>query len=293
VSTRVVDAYLDELLVDLDAIEHPAEQAVAEVPAATAVPLADAEPASASASATVAEPEPEPASAPLADPAAAEPAATALAAGAPATSEPVATGNATSVTACAATPMPEPSPAAPPPAPVPAPMPSAPAAVAHVAPLSIPRPAPVVHDAGGDAIPRQRAATTSRWLRVGIGTDYYAFELLRVQEVVRVAPIVAMRGAAPSVRGVMNLRGRIVPVFDLGRWLGGADVVTTEHSRIVVVEREDELIGVLVTRVEDVATLGREHIEPPLIGSDAGAIVGIARVGRSPTVLLDANALFD
>ena len=139
---------------------------------------------------------------------------------------------------------------------------------------------------------RPRAAASSRWLRVGIGTDHYAFELLRVQEVVRVAPIVAMRGAASAVLGVMNLRGRIVPVFDLGLWLGGVGVVTTEHSRIVVVERDDELIGVLVTVVENVATLSREHVEPPLLGSDAGATVGIARIGNQPTVLLDANALF-
>lgn len=235
---HVVDAYLDELLVDLDAMEQAGGAAPVAMPAAAVT--------------AVATPEPAPA-APVASP-------------------------------------------APPPAPEPVPMSFAPTptATVPVAPVPVPvlRPVPVPHD-GHDATPRPRAAATSRWLRVGIGTDHYAFELLRVQEVVRIAPIVAMRGAAPSVLGVMNLRGRIVPVFDLGRWLGSADVVTTEHSRIVVVEREDELIGVLVTRVEDVATLGREHIEPPLIGSDAGAIVGIARVGRSPTVLLDANALFD
>ncbi len=142
--------------------------------------------------------------------------------------------------------------------------------------------------------PSTRAvASSSRWLRVGIGGDHYAFELLRVQEVVRVAPIVAMRGATAAVLGVMNLRGRIVPVFDLGLWLGSPAVIADEHSRIVVVERSDELIGVLVTAVEDVATLGREHIEPPLAGNAPGAIVGIARVGHTPTVLLDANALFD
>src|SRR3546814_19397606 len=98
-----------------------------------------------------------------------------------------------------------------------------------------------------------------------------------------------MRGAASAVLGVMNLRGRIVPVFDLGLWLGGVSVVTTEHSRIVVVERDDELIGVLVTVVENVATLSREHVEPPLLGSAAGATDGIARTGNQPTVLLDAH----
>lgn len=147
-----------------------------------------------------------------------------------------------------------------------------------------------------EASHRPAAPPTQRWLRVALGRDHYAFELLRVQEVVRMAPIVAMRGADHAVLGVMNLRGRIVPVFDLGRWLGGADVQIGERARIVVVERDDELIGVLVADVEDVASLGREHIEPPLpgrAGALADVIVGIARVGQVPTVLLDANALFE
>lgn len=143
-----------------------------------------------------------------------------------------------------------------------------------------------------DAVPRT-ISTNSRWLRMGIGADRYAFELLRVQEVVRTVPILAMRGANVAVLGVMNLRGRIVPVFDLGHWLGTAGVTADERARIVVVERDDELIGVLVSSVEDVVTLGREHIEPPLANGHPGATLGIARTGNAPTVLLDANALFD
>lgn len=134
--------------------------------------------------------------------------------------------------------------------------------------------------------------TTHRWLRVAVGQDSYAVELLRVQEVGRTVPIVAMRGAAPSVLGAMNLRGRIVPVFDLGLWLGTAAVAPDERARIVVVERDNELIGALVSAVDDVVTLGPERIEPPLMASPSRAIVGVARVTAKPTVLLDANALF-
>ncbi len=134
--------------------------------------------------------------------------------------------------------------------------------------------------------------TTHRWLRVAVGEDSYAIELLRVQEVGRTAPIVAMRGAAPSVLGAMNLRGRIVPVFDLGLWLGTGRVTPDERARIVVVERDNELIGALVSAVDDVVTLGPDRIEPPLMASPSRAIVGVARVVAKPTVLLDANALF-
>lgn len=142
------------------------------------------------------------------------------------------------------------------------------------------------------AQPTVTLAAPNRWLRVTVCSDSYALELLCVQEVVRLVPIVAMRGATRAVLGVMNLRGRIVPVLDLGLWLGTACVQPDERSRIVVVERNDELIGLLVGTVEDVVTLARERIEPPLPGSDPGPIVGVARVGPRPTVLFDANALY-
>lgn len=156
-------------------------------------------------------------------------------------------------------------------------------------PSTAPPPAAV---AGSPATRTQTVHSSGRWLRMRVGADTYAFELLRVQEVVRTVPTLAVRGAAASVLGVMNLRGRIVPVFDLGRWLDSGFVSADENSRIVVVERDDELIGVLVTAVEDVVTLGREHIEPPLANGDPGAILGVARTGGPPTVLLDADALF-
>ena len=182
------------------------------------------------------------------------------------------------------------------PLPVPPPAPAAP----EPAPVAVPAPRPVTAAPAPARAPAPGAASAavsyqaqdSRWLRVMVGGDSYALELLRVQEVVRVAPIVAMRGARPAVLGVMNLRGRIVPVFDLGLWLDAGHVDADEHSRIVVVERDDELIGVLVSAVEDVVTLGRDRIEPPLPGGPAGVILGVARVGAAPTVLFDAYALY-
>lgn len=157
----------------------------------------------------------------------------------------------------------------------------------------------------------------TRWLRVCVGGDSYALELLRVQEVLRPAPIVAMRGTPAWTLGVMNLRGRIVPVIDLGAWLGARPATASETTRIVVVERDDELIGILVSMVEDVVTLQRERRRatpagqggPTLIEDVAlltpsrtesshanaarGATVGVARVGSVPTVLLEASRLFE
>jgi purine-binding chemotaxis protein CheW len=189
--------------------------------------------------------------------------------------------------------QPAPTPPTPPPPPkhaiasIPAPQ------SASAAPLRPDAAAACEDSARASPPPRELSAPQpQRWVRVAVDADSYALELLCVQEVVRLAPIVAMRGAAAAVLGVMNLRGRIVPVFDLGLWLGVGQVAPDEHSRIVVVEREDELIGVLVSAVEDVVTLSRDRIEPPVPGADPGPTLGVARVGPSPTVLLDAGALY-
>lgn len=150
---------------------------------------------------------------------------------------------------------------------------------------------PVDAEAATDA---PAAPVGQRWLRVSVGDDRYAVELLRVQEVVRLAPVIAVRGAVPSLLGVMNLRGRVVPVHDLGRWLRRTAVQTDERSRIVVLEHKDELVGLLVTAVTDVVTLDAPQIEPPTPGLRDRIGMGIARTpGAPPTVLLDARVVFD
>ncbi len=136
-------------------------------------------------------------------------------------------------------------------------------------------------------------ATGQRWLRMAVGEDRYAVELLRVQEVVRISPLIAIRGTPPSLLGVMNLRGRVVPVHDLGLWLRRSAVVQTDLSRIVVLEHHDELAGLLVTSVTDVVTLEDAQIEPLALNMRNRIGLGIARTsGSPPTVLLDAQVVF-
>lgn len=165
-----------------------------------------------------------------------------------------------------------------------------PAAIREIA-----RPAAAVQDAvTGDTPAPAPPPSGQRWLRVAVRDDRYAVELLRVQEVVRVVPVIAVRGAVPSLLGVMNLRGRIVPVHDLGRWLHGGAITPDERARIVVLEHQDELVGLLVTAVTDVVTLDAGQIEPPTRGTRDRTGLGIARTpGAPPTVLLDARVAFD
>lgn len=210
-----------------------------------------------------------------------------------------------------ATPVP-PAPVADVPAPeqAPAPAPVTPAsrpapapAVARAAPSPSPRvPAAaskvVIAAADGTApAPPQRRASerTARWLRLRCGAQAYAIELLKIREVVLPAPLLALRGAAPCLAGVMNLRGQVVPVVDLGLQLGDVPVAESVSTRIIVLDDNGDVLGLRVSSVEDVVLIGDAQIEGTHTSRLAPVgdhrIRGIARIGGTVMLLLDANRL--
>lgn len=151
----------------------------------------------------------------------------------------------------------------------------------------------------GYASSPQRRATerSSRWLRLRCGSQAYALELLKVQEVVLPVPLLPLRGTAPAMLGIMNLRGQVVPVMDLGVHLGGAPAGEDAQTRIVVLEENGEIMGLRVTAVEDVTNLSDSQIEPPdtaricRISNDI--FRGVARLHQQPMILLDATQLLN
>ncbi|AWH53413.1 chemotaxis protein CheW [Stenotrophomonas sp. ESTM1D_MKCIP4_1] len=142
---------------------------------------------------------------------------------------------------------------------------------------------------------RRAAERTSRWLRLRCGTQAYALELLKVQEVVLPVPLLPLRGTAAAMLGIMNLRGQVVPVMDLGIHLGTVTAEDDAQTRIVVLEENGETLGLRVSAVEDVANLTDSQIEPPdtaricQISNDL--FRGVARISQRPMILLDATRL--
>ena len=131
-----------------------------------------------------------------------------------------------------------------------------------------------------------------RWLRFQMGGQSYAVELLKVQEVQRVPDILPVRGAAAHVMGVMNLRGQIIAVIDLGACIGLSREPLTEASRVIVLETEEETVGLLVSAVAEVMSLSERAVENPVSSIPAlpkEALIGIARQGGHMSVLLDAT----
>ncbi|MFX1722665.1 chemotaxis protein CheW [Stenotrophomonas sp. AS1] len=144
---------------------------------------------------------------------------------------------------------------------------------------------------------RRASERTSRWLRLRCGAQAYALELLKVQEVVLPVPLLPLRGTSPAMLGIMNLRGQVVPVMDLGLHLGSSAAGNDANTRIVVLEENGETMGLRVSAVEDVANLTDSQIEPPdtaricQISNDL--FRGVARCGAQPMILLDATQLLN
>lgn len=155
---------------------------------------------------------------------------------------------------------------------------------------------PIHPDLSGHPEKRRRADDTiSSWLRFNVGRQCFAVEVLKVQEVLRVPFILPVRGTDRAMLGVMNLRGQIVPVMDLGLRLGFEAVEANEASRVIVLEEHGETLGMLVASVADVSNLSDARIErlgsaaPSLVAADV--VRGIARRDGVIVILLDGTRL--
>ncbi len=133
-----------------------------------------------------------------------------------------------------------------------------------------------------------------QYLTFALGQEQYGLEILRVQEIRRYPPITPIPNAPPHVRGVMNLRGIVVPVVDLRARFGLPEAGVTPSTVVIIVAVGGKVVGLIVDAVSDVLDLGREAIDPPpdLGGSvDTSLMTGVARSGDRLTLLLDLDRL--
>ena len=135
------------------------------------------------------------------------------------------------------------------------------------------------------------APQLSRQLVVfSLGKEEYALLITRVQEIVRYSEPRPVASETPWIRGVISLRGKIVPVCDLGSRLGIASEPASE-ANIVIVESDAGTAGVIVDDVEEVITVEADQLEG-VPGADGEFIDAIAKVADRLIVLLNPDGLF-
>jgi purine-binding chemotaxis protein CheW len=134
-------------------------------------------------------------------------------------------------------------------------------------------------------------ATNPRQLVVfTLGAEHYALAIQQVHEIIRYSEPRSVASRVDWVRGVISLRGRIVPVYDLAARLGVPSELT-EQTKIVIVEAGAETAGVIVDGVEEVLTVTDEQMQDAP-GADTTLIESVAKIGTRLVVLLKAGAIF-
>jgi purine-binding chemotaxis protein CheW len=123
-----------------------------------------------------------------------------------------------------------------------------------------------------------------------LGAEHYALPIQQVHEIIRYSEPRSVASREDWVRGVISLRGRIVPVYDLAARLGTRSEVS-EHTKIVIVELGSETAGVIVDGVEEVLTVSDDQIEE-VPSADTTLIECIAKVGDRLIVLLKPSMIF-
>lgn len=130
-----------------------------------------------------------------------------------------------------------------------------------------------------------------------LNNESYGLDISRVYEIIRLQPVTAVPNAPEFVDGVINLRGRIIPIVDLSVRFGMARSEPTRDTRIVVTGTCDTRVGLVVDGVSEVLIINNDAVEPtPAVlttTADASALKGIARVGDQLIVLLELDALLD
>lgn len=123
-----------------------------------------------------------------------------------------------------------------------------------------------------------------------LGKEEYAIEIARVQEVIRVGSWTWVPNAPEHVKGVINLRGRIIPVVDLKVRLGMGDIRVAKDTRIIVVEAGGRALGLLVDGVSQVFKMPASVVEQApdeVSGAEKGYINGVGKMDGRLIILLD------
>lgn len=133
-----------------------------------------------------------------------------------------------------------------------------------------------------------------QWVTFRLEDETYGINVMQVQEVLRYTEIAPVPGAPSYVLGIINLRGNVVTVIDTRLRFGLTAADTTDHTRIVVIEVDNQVVGILVDAVAEVVYLSQSEIETtPNVGNDESAkfIQGVCHKNDQLLILVDLEKL--
>jgi len=133
-----------------------------------------------------------------------------------------------------------------------------------------------------------------QWVTFKLAGETYGINVMQVQEVLRYSEIAPVPGAPPYVLGIINLRGNVVTVIDTRHRFGLQSGELTDNSRIVIIEADNHVVGILVDSVAEVVYLRQSEIETaPNVGNDESAkfIQGVCHKNGELLILIELDKL--
>ncbi|RJX73815.1 chemotaxis protein CheW [Vibrio sinensis] len=133
-----------------------------------------------------------------------------------------------------------------------------------------------------------------QWVTFQLEEETYGINVMQVREVLRYTEIAPVPGAPDYVLGIINLRGNVVTVIDTRSRFGLVEGEITDNTRIIVIESEHQVIGILVDSVAEVVYLRSSEIDTtPSVGTDESTkfIQGVSNREGKLLILVDLNKL--
>jgi purine-binding chemotaxis protein CheW len=127
-----------------------------------------------------------------------------------------------------------------------------------------------------------------------IGNETFGVRIGSVREIIRVPEITAVPSAPETVEGVINLRGKIIPVMDLRKRFGQSEIQPNKKNRILVVELENKLVGLIVNAASEVLKIAPSEIEAPgnlFAEGESSYVTGVGKLKGRLIILLDIAKL--
>ena len=140
----------------------------------------------------------------------------------------------------------------------------------------------------------QDALGAQEFLTFTLGEEEYAIDILRVQEIRGYDAVTRIANTPHFIKGVINLRGTIVPIVDLRLKFNLSDVTYSEFTVVIILSVAERVIGIVVDSVSDVITLGAEQVKPaPQFSSsvEGDHLKGIGTVDDRMLIIIDIERL--
>lgn len=156
--------------------------------------------------------------------------------------------------------------------------------------------APAVETKPGGEADRDSTASASisQVVSFRLANEEYGLDIMTVQEIILMGNITEIPEVPAFIRGLINLRGKVIPIVDLRKRFGLEAGEATEHTRIIVVNANGSTFGIVVDGVSEVLRIEAEKIDPPptgLLGLEQAYIKGLVKMGDKIMILLNIDSI--